>query len=129
MTEIDLNQTKRYRCEKFHSHLLIPWNIAQRAVNQNDIDPILTWIDAHQQGYKFKEGQEVAHKNNPRQVMFVQKILVANIELHDGKKFPKMIGILCHWWEDCPCVDDVIYERSEPVSSEHVVNAPNDEQK
>jgi len=104
---------KRFRLERFHSHLLIPWKIAQQAVKENDSEPILLWIDAYQTGYHFKEGDEVAHKEYPIQKMFVQKILVSNITRKDNTKLVKMIGILCHWFESCPCIDDVKYQSSE----------------
>lgn len=113
MEKEEISRAKRFRCEKFHSRLLIPWNISERAVRENDIEPVLLWIDVYQQGYKFKEGQEVAHRENLSQKIFVQKILVANITLPSKQQFAKMIGILCHWWEDCPCSDEVDYKPSE----------------
>ena len=104
----DTHVTSRFRCERFHSKLLIPWQIAEKG--QKDLEKVLIWIDAHQEGYKFKEGDEVAHKGNLYQKMYVQKILIANITMESKRVFRKLIGILCHWWEDCPCVDDVDYK-------------------
>lgn len=118
MTKLeDATKNKRFRCERFHSRLLIPYEVAQKAIDQDDIEPILLWIDAFQTGYKFKEGQEVAHKDNPLQKMYVQKIMVANISLESGAKFSKMIGILCHWWENCPCVEGIDYTPSDIFES------------
>jgi len=109
----DISRIKRFRIERFHSRLLIPWKIAEKSIKTGDIEHVLLWQDVHQQGYKFKEGEEVAHKESLSQKMFVHKILVSNIVLKSGMKFSKMIGIMCHWYEDCPCVDDIKYSSEE----------------
>lgn len=116
----DPHAASRYRCERFHSKLLIPWHIAEKG--QIDLEKALLWIDTHQDSHKFKEGDEVAHKGNLYQKMYVQKILIANIQTESNRPFRKLIGILCHWWEDCPCLDDITY-KAQPEEQTEVVDS------
>lgn len=98
----------RLRSERFHSKLLVPWEIAQKG--QEDIENVLLWKEAHQEGYKYKEGQAVAHQDNLYQKMYVQKILTSDIRMQGTKQvFHKLLGILCQWWENCPCLKDSGY--------------------
>ena len=58
----------------------------------------------------FKEGDDVAHKNNLIQMMTVKEIIYKNIDVpvkakEDGSGFEKksvskLDGILCYWWDD-----------------------------
>ncbi len=61
-------------------------------------------------GYKFREGEEVCHKDNVKLKMIVMEILKKTVSPKTTEKLPKMdivdnlekkifvIGIKCHWW-------------------------------
>lgn len=94
--------SKELITHRFHSKEIVPFVTATKGIE--DIENVLLWIDTHQQDYKFKEGDEVAHKDNLAQKMFVSKILkkTISIKTNGGEEQPrtKMIGIECHWWND-----------------------------
>jgi len=60
--------------------------------------------------YFFSEGEEVAHKENIQQKMFIESILFTTYEKPTGKDKSdgniekkitrKIIGIKCHWWDN-----------------------------
>ena len=58
--------------------------------------------------HRFREGDEVAHKENRKQKMFVRALLYETKEIsagHDGEGKSKtenkrfILGVECHWWD------------------------------
>ena len=54
----------------FHSKHLVP-----AEVGKSGIDKIIEWIETEQQDYRFVEGEEVVHKDNPALTMYVKEVL------------------------------------------------------
>lgn len=92
--------TKEFKTHKFHSRELIPYEKGQEGIE--DLEKVLLWIDAYSEDHRFKEGDEVCHKENLEQKMIVNKILKKTIEIPINgtkEKKTKMIGIECHWFQ------------------------------
>lgn len=98
---------KNFRKHRFHSTLLIPFEVADEALALDEIDcleRITLWTEAHQSSHYFKAGDAVVHKDNLSQKMIVDRILKKEIPREDAAgglngKITKIIGIDCHWWE------------------------------
>ena len=89
---------------KLHSKLLVPFEIAK-----NGIDAVEEWIIKNQGMHRFKEGDEVAHKEFIEQKMFINQILKEKRMIPDGydnqgkqkfKEVNRMIGIEVHFFEE-----------------------------
>ncbi len=53
--------------------------------------------------YKFREGEEVAHVDNPELKMYVERLVKSSRTIDDGPNGKKVInyiqGVRCHWWQ------------------------------
>lgn len=93
----------------FHSKHLVPSEIGKAGV-----DKIIEWIEKEQQDYRFVEGEEVVHKDNPTLTMYVKEILKEKRSIKTGsdqngkplmKSVSRMIGIRCYFWADAETGD------------------------
>jgi len=86
--------------KKFHSKELIPWQVAQ-----NGKAAVIDWITSEQEMHRFKEGDEVAHKEWLEQKMYVEDILKEFREVASGlssgkkKKVTRMLGVVVHYFD------------------------------
>lgn len=96
---------------RFHSKHLVPYAVAQKGQ-----DAIIEWIETEQQGNRFTDGDEVAHKENPELKMYVKEILKEVHKIKNGiddkgnpiyKQQIRMLGILCYYWKDAKGGDTV----------------------
>lgn len=110
---------KRFREHRFHTHFLIPWEVAQKALSYEDEDArreeILLWIETKRNTVKYSQGSKVANTENLSQMMIVDRVIRKSnkaknkefVEEDNSEKAKQdrndkqnVIGIDCHWFED-----------------------------
>ena len=95
--------------QRFHSKSLIPLHIIElakgRGEDLNEIvmsNTIMDWLENQQASYRFKDGENVVHKENVLLSMEVVKIdkEFFNVKNSSGVVESKlrMKGIDCSWW-------------------------------
>jgi len=100
MSEDAKEQPMKLIKDRLHSKLLVPWDIAQQGKGA-----VIDWITNQQNMYRFKEGEEVAHKECLTKKMFVSEILKEMKEIPSGfgngkkKKFTRCLGVMGHDFE------------------------------
>ena len=96
---------KRLVKHTFHSNLLIPRKVVQDAQAigspEAEVESILLWIDAHQSNHFLRSGDEVYHKENLEQLMYVDRIIRKTYG-EESKKRQKIVGVDVHFWENLP---------------------------
>ncbi len=98
---------KIHKSWTFHTKVLVPESIAEKALAETDpiqrLEVILLWQEAHRSSYHFKNGDTCCHVDNLEQVLHVTKIIRSYPKPEDGERQkPKIEGILCNWWEGNP---------------------------
>lgn len=93
---------KRLITHTFHSNLLIPSNVVEKAKAtgspEAELETILSWIDIHQSSHFMRSGHEVYHKDNLDQKMHVDRIIRKTYGAEE-KKRQKIVGVEVHFWE------------------------------
>lgn len=95
--------------QRFHSKSLIPHRIIELAKAKGEdlselvmCDTVMDWLENQQASYRFKDGEDVVHKDNIDLKMEVIKIdkEIFRVKNKDGTFTDKlrMKGIDCRWW-------------------------------
>jgi hypothetical protein len=95
--------------QRFHSKSLIPFHIIELSRAKGEdvsnlvmCDTIMDWLEQQQMSYRFKDGEEVVHKENIDLKMEVVKIdkEIFRVKNKDGSTSDKlrMKGVDCSWW-------------------------------
>jgi len=111
-------------CFVFNSHVLIPWGVVDGVKDEDLLETMLTWHETKREGYKFRDNDEVADINNPRQKMTVRRVIRESYKVGEEMK-SKIKGIECYWWGDIN-IEDVlkvigIYSERSMVRGSHKV--------
>ena len=99
---------KRQRSWNYHTKLLVPVDIANKALSykteKETIEEILVWGETERSDHHFKRGDECCHVDNLEQVLHVDKIIRSYPKPYNGEKpKAKIEGILVHWHEKIVC--------------------------
>lgn len=93
---------KRLVKHTFHSNLLIPRKVVEEAKEIQDpkerLEKVLIWIDAYQADHFLRSGDEVYHKDNLEQILYVDRIIRKTYG-DDKSKRQKIVGVEVHFWE------------------------------
>jgi len=95
--------------QRFHSKSLLPYSVIELSRSRGEdlsnmflCDTIMEWYEKYQSSYRFKEGEQVVHRDNLSMKMEVMKIdkEIFRKKNSDGSFSDKMRmkGIDCSWW-------------------------------
>lgn len=92
---------KRFVKHTFHSNLLIPQKVVKDAKAHGspeaEIEEILSWIEKKQSHHFLRSGDEVYHKDNLEQLMYVDRIIRKTYG-DEKEKRQKIVGVDVHFW-------------------------------
>ena len=83
----------------FNSPVLIPWKVVDGVSDEDMLETILLWQETMRDDNRFKEGNNVAEVDNPRQKMRIRRIIRKTTGEGDNKKH-QLVGIECYWWQE-----------------------------
>lgn len=98
-----------FRAHRFHTHLLIPWEVVTENTDKEaQLDNIKDWIDHKRSSHYYAQKHIVAHVLNLEQPMFVDRIVKQDIKSGSQDKKQRIVAIDVHWFEGIPFNDELL---------------------
>jgi len=99
----------------FNSPMLVPWKVVDGVLDSDLAERMLLWQDSKPNNFRFTENDAVADVSNPRQKMYVRRIIRETFK-QNGEMKSRLKGVECYWWQTTTDVNVLLRNLLSPYS-------------